>query len=57
MHKLADHVRQAHEDAQQVQISSKKITQRFKQIEGVELDEEEPETAKVLKLGDGRDGA
>lgn len=55
MRKLADHVRQAHEDVQQVQISSKKITQRFAQIEGVELDEEQ-ETAKVLKLGDGRDG-
>ncbi len=59
MRKLADHVRQAHEDAQQVQISSKKISQRFAQIEGVELDDEpEIETAKVLKLGDGgRDGA
>ncbi len=39
MRKLADHVRQAHEDAQQVQISSRKISQRFAQIEGVELDE------------------
>ena len=50
---------QAHEDAQQVQISSRKISQRFAQIEGVELDDEpEIETAKVLKLGDGgRDGA
>lgn len=59
MRKLADHVRQAHEDAQQVQISSKKISQRFAQIEGVELDDEpEIETARVLKLGDGgRDGA
>ena len=41
MRKLADHVRQAHEDAQQVQISSRKISQRFAQIEGVELDEVE----------------
>jgi DNA recombination protein RmuC len=58
MRKLADHVRQAHEDAQQVQISSKKISQRFAQIEGVELDDEpEIESAKVLKLGEGRDGA
>ncbi len=58
MRKLADHVRQAHEDAQQVQVSSRKISQRFAQIEGVDLDEEaEIETAKVLKLGDGRDGA
>ncbi len=48
MRKLADHVRQAHEDAQQVQISSKKISQRFAQIEGVELDDEpEIETAEA----------
>ncbi len=39
MRKLAEHVRQAHEDAQQVQISSKKISQRFAQIEGVELEQ------------------
>jgi len=52
MRKLADHVRQAHEDAQQVQISGKKIFQRFKQIEGVELDGE-LEEAEVLKLRDG----
>ncbi len=50
MRKLADHVRQAHEDAQQVQISSKKISQRFAQIEGVEL-EESP--APLLKVVDG----
>jgi DNA recombination protein RmuC len=52
MRKLADHVRQAHEDAQQVQISSKKISQRFAQIEGVEL-EEAP--APLLKVVDGGD--
>ena len=39
MRKLADHIRQAHEDAQQVQISSDKITRRFSQIERVELDQ------------------
>ena len=31
MRKLADHIRQAHEDAQQVQISSRKISERFAQ--------------------------
>ncbi len=58
MRKLADHVRQAHEDAQQVQISSRKISQRFAQIEGVELDEiDEPAgEAQVLKLRDTREG-
>jgi DNA recombination protein RmuC len=39
MRKLADHIRQAHEDAQQVQISSDKITRRFSQIERVELEQ------------------
>ncbi|MEK6209831.1 MAG: DNA recombination protein RmuC [Pseudomonadota bacterium] len=39
MKKLADHIRQAHEDAQQVQISSDKIARRFSQIERVELDQ------------------
>ncbi|MEX0959411.1 MAG: DNA recombination protein RmuC [Burkholderiales bacterium] len=39
MRKLADHIRQAHEDAQKVQISSDKITRRFTQIERVELDQ------------------
>ena len=37
MRKLADHIRQAHEDAGQVQISSKKISERFAAIERAEL--------------------
>lgn len=37
MKKLADHIRQAHEDAQQVQITSDKISKRFIEIEGVTL--------------------
>jgi DNA recombination protein RmuC len=53
MRKLADHVRQAHEDAQQVQISSKKISQRFAQIEGVELEETPVPLLKVVDGGDG----
>ncbi len=52
MRKLADHVRQAHEDAQQVQISSKKISQRFAQIEGVELEETPAPLLKVVEGGD-----
>jgi len=52
MRKLADHVRQAHEDAQQVQISSRKISQRFAQIEGVELEEAQ---APLLKVVEGRE--
>ena len=52
MRKLADHVRQAHEDAQQVQISSKKISQRFAQIEGVEL---EDSPVPLLKVVEGKE--
>ena len=40
MKKLADNIRQAHENAQDVHITSQKITQRFTQIEKVELEEE-----------------
>jgi len=38
MKKLADHIRQAHEDAQDVQITSQKISKRFVSIERVELE-------------------
>ncbi|MDD5059188.1 MAG: DNA recombination protein RmuC [Sideroxydans sp.] len=38
MKKLADHIRQAHEDAQDVQITSQKISKRFVSIEQVELE-------------------
>ena len=37
MKKLADNIRQAHDNAQEVHKSSQKITNRFKQIERVEL--------------------
>lgn len=39
MKKLADHIRQAHEDATDVQTSSRKITQQFQKIEAAQLDE------------------
>ncbi len=39
MRKLAEHIRQAHEDAGQVQISSRKISERFAAIERAELPE------------------
>ena len=38
MKKLADHIRQAHEDAQDVRTTSQKISKRFISIEQVELD-------------------
>ena len=40
MKKLADNIRQAHENAQDVHISSQKISRRFAQIERVELTNE-----------------
>ena len=39
MKKLAEHIRQANKDVDEVQISSRKITQRFASIEQVELDQ------------------
>ncbi|MCS5711221.1 DNA recombination protein RmuC [Candidatus Berkiella aquae] len=38
MNHLSQHLRQANEDAEQVHISSQKITKRFQQIEKVELE-------------------
>ncbi len=52
MKDLAKHIRQAHEDVERVQVTSGKISQRFAQIEGVDLDDE-AEEAKVLRLRDG----
>jgi DNA recombination protein RmuC len=39
MKDLARHIRQAHEDVENVQVSSRKISQRFAQIESAELGE------------------
>lgn len=39
MKKLADHIRQAHDDATDVQTSSKKISQQFMRIEAADLDD------------------
>jgi DNA recombination protein RmuC len=50
MKKLADHIRLAHQDAEDVQTSSRKITQQFARIEGVELDELEASGPKVVEL-------
>ena len=58
MKDLAKHIRQAYDDVERVQVTSGKISQRFAQIEGVELDEiDEPAAeAQVLKLRDTREG-
>jgi DNA recombination protein RmuC len=55
MKKLADHIRQAHQDAEDVQTSSRKISQQFQKIESAEL---EPPAAggpsNVVRLPDER---
>nr|WP_294841267.1 DNA recombination protein RmuC [uncultured Methylotenera sp.] len=48
MKKLADNIRQAHENAQDVHISSQKISQRFAQIERVELTKSTPDLLDVI---------
>lgn len=48
MKKLADHIRQAHEDALDVHTTSQKISRRFAVIESVELEGQPPEAIAVL---------
>ena len=40
MNKLAQHIKQAHDDVENVHVSAKKISSRFNKIEQVELSEE-----------------
>jgi DNA recombination protein RmuC len=59
MKKLADHIRQAHQDAEDVQTSSRKISQQFQKIESAELDPPAAGTriadpANVVRLPDER---
>lgn len=58
MKKLADNIRQAHENAQDVHISSQKISRRFAQIEKVELqDKAAISTLEILDDSDSDDSA
>lgn len=56
MKKLADHIRQAHQDAEDVQVSSRKISQQFQKIESAELEAPEPAPAagNVVRLAEER---
>jgi DNA recombination protein RmuC len=56
MRRLADHIRQANEDAQQVQVSSRKISERFSSIERVELEQPETPQLRVVDLRDDKAG-
>ena len=48
MKKLADNIRQAHDNAQDVHKSSQKITNRFKQIERVELSNQPADLLDII---------
>ncbi len=54
MRKLADHIRQAHEDAGAVAVTSKKISDRFASIEKVELDSVAEISARLALDGDAK---
>ncbi len=51
MKKLADHIRLAGKDVDEIHVSSRKITQRFEQIESVRLEERHAADA-VVRLAD-----
>ena len=52
MKKLADHIRLAHQDAEDVQTSSRKIAQQFQRIETADLEPPEAASLKVVELRD-----
>ncbi|WP_435684892.1 DNA recombination protein RmuC [Sedimenticola selenatireducens] len=55
MDKLAVHIRQAHDDVKDVNISAQKISKRFVQIERVELDDlPVPVTSPAVEEGSGQ---
>jgi DNA recombination protein RmuC len=53
MKKLADHIRLAHQDAEDVAVTSQKITRRFAQIEAVELEHPEQAAIEIADLETG----
>ena len=53
MRKLAEHIRLAQKDAEDVHVTSKKISEKFRQIEGVELPPEALPAAERALLGSG----
>jgi len=57
MERLADHIRLAHQDAEEVQTSSRKITQQFQRIESAELEPPEGAQLKVVELRDDGTGS
>jgi DNA recombination protein RmuC len=56
MRDLVRHIGQAHEDAEKVQLTSGKISQRFAQIEGVEIEAAEAVPLRVVEARDESTG-
>jgi DNA recombination protein RmuC len=56
MKKLADHIRLAQQDAEDVQTSSRKISQQFQRIEAAELDELPAELPAAPATGEEKRG-
>ena len=52
MDKLAGHIKQAHDDVDNVNKSAKKITSRFQKIERVELENEKPDAVPIIAVDD-----
>ncbi|MDN5836887.1 MAG: DNA recombination protein RmuC, partial [Nitrosospira sp.] len=52
MKKLADHIRLASQDVEEVHISSRKISQRFARIDAVELDAAQVDSDNALESGE-----
>ena len=57
MKKLADHIRQANEDVEKIQVTGGKISQQFQRIEAAEIEEaaieKKPGAGGVVRLADG----
>jgi len=53
MDKLATHIKQAHDDAEQVQISSRKISGHFERIKAVEIDDASARSVPSPLRGEG----
>jgi DNA recombination protein RmuC len=55
MNKLAGHIKQAHDDVDNVNKSAKKITSRFEKIERVELENDKPATLSPAVIDDRKE--
>jgi len=54
LRKLADHIRQAHEDAEKIRTTGDKISQQFQKIEAAEIEPPVQGASNVVRLSDER---